>query len=378
LIERTYSFAFPVLRYKIDKGEHIRAPDHIMRINYRSFLIYVIPIIVTLGISAILTQQVRQVAFSHSDNITTFYSYSNGMVKYKFLRQEWRPRVLSNFLAGRFVNLLDGKADSVSKPESIKSVIAFWVAAWFLLIGLALTIFTKEKALLCILGIYAGISFAYMPGMGVTRVYPWDMPALFAFCCFILIIMKKKEAWLALLIPLSVLFKETAIVMVVALLFWKGVSRRRKLIYTGATLAAALAVKTAVDLVTGNPSPLFTMTYRISDLFIIAGYLREPVTTGFSFQTSRLLENLREIAKWQLDTPFLVNAGLLLALFILPFRDRVIVMLKVTALLFTLGILFFGVINEFRIWFEMIPVSLYALDLYLFGGTDGRINRSVI
>lgn len=347
-----------------------------MNSKYHSFLIYAIPLIVTLGISAILTQQVRQVAFSHSDNITTFYSYSNGIVKYKFLRQEWRPRILSNFLAGRFVNLFDGSGSSASKPEVIKSVIAYWVAAWFLLIGLVLTIFIKERALLYILGIYAGISFAYMPGMGVTRVYPWDMPALFAFCCFILMVMRKKEAWLALFIPLAVLLKETAIVMIVGLLFMQGVTRRRKLIYTGAALVAALAVKTAVDLVTGNPSPLFTMTYRISDLYIIAGYLREPVTAGFSFQTSRLLENLREIAQCQLDTPFFVNAGLLLALFILPFRDRVIIMLKVTALLFTLGILAFGVINEFRIWFEMIPVSLYALHLYFFGGGDGRIDRS--
>ncbi len=335
-----------------------------MNARYHSFLIYAIPLIVTLGICAILTQQVRQVAFSHSDNITTFYSYSNGMVKYKSLRQEWRPRILSNFLAGRFVNLFDVSKTRETRTEIIKSIIASWVAAWFLLTGILLTVFFKQKALIYILGIYAAISFAYMTGMGVTRVYPWDMPVLFVFCCFIVIIRSKKEPWLALFIPLAVLFKETAIVMIVALLFMKGMTRRGRLIYTGATLVAALAVKTAVDLITGNPSPLFTMTYRISDLYIIAGYLREPVTAGFSFKTSRLLENLREITSWQLDTPFLVNAGLLLALFILPFRNRVIVMLKVTALLFTLGILLFGVINEFRIWFEMIPVSLYALDLY--------------
>lgn len=347
----------------MDSSEYVE----LMRSKYHTFLVYAIPLIVTLGICAVLTQQVRQVALSHSDNVSNFYSFSDGMVKYKSLRQEWRPRILSNFMAGRFVNLFDVSKTIDRKSEMIKSAIAFWVAAWFLLTGILLTIFFKQRALLFVLGIYAGISFAYMTGMGVTRVYPWDMPALFVFCCFIAIVRAKKEPWLALFIPLAVLFKETAIVMIVALLFMEGATCRRKLIYTIVTLAAALAVKTTVDLITGNPSPLFTMTYRISDLYIIAGYLREPVTAEFSFQTSRLLENLREIASWQLDTPLLVNAGLLLSLFVLPFKNRVIIMLKVTALLFALGILFFGVINEFRIWFEMLPVSLYALDIYFFG-----------
>ena len=181
-----------------------------------------------------------------------------------------------------------------------------------------------------------------------------------------------------LFIPIAVLFKETAIVMIIALLFMEGTTRRRKLIYTGLTLAAALAAKTAVDLITGNPSPLFTMTYRVSDFSLFAAYLHQPVTTKFSWQTSLLFQNLREIFTWQLDTPLLVNTGLLLALFILPFRNRVIVMLKVTAFLFALGILLFGVIHEFRIWFEMIPVSLAAIDLYLFQGEKSGVSQILI
>lgn len=340
-----------------------------MKFNYRSFLNYAIPLIVTLGISVILMQQVRQVALSHPDNTTAFYSFSADFEHYKQLRQEWRPRIFSNFLAGRFV---PGESAS-SRIESTKTAIAYWVAGWFLLTGVLMTLFFKERSLFYLLGIYAGISFAYTPGMGVTRVYPWDMPALFVFCCFIVFIKAKKEAWLALFIPLAMLLKETAIVMLVALLFWEGVTRRRRLIFTGTTLAAALVVKTAVDLITRNPSPLFTMTYRISDFSIIAAYLRQPVTTEFTFQTSLLAENLRQIFTWQLVTPLLVNAGLLLSLFILPFRNKTINMLKVTVLLFTLGILVFGVINEFRIWFEMIPVSLYALDLYFFNGKGEKI-----
>lgn len=345
--------------------------------KYRSFLIYAIPLLVTLGICAILTQQVRLVALSHSDNVTTFHSFSKGFEEYKLLRQEWRPRIISNYLAGRFVSLFNVSPYAASRSEINKTAIACWVSGWFLLTGILLTIYFKQKALLFILGIYAGMSFAYTPGMGVTRVYPWDMPALFVFCCFIVIIREKKEPWLALFIPLAVLFKETAIVMIVSLLFVEGMTRRRKLIYTAAALIAALAVKTTVDLITGNPAPLFTMTLRSSDLSLLAAYFHQPVTTEFSWKTSLLAQNLREIASWQPDTPLLANAGLLLALFILPFRNRVIVMLKVTALLFTLGILLFGVINEFRIWFEMIPVSLYALDMY-FSEVGARSDLSTI
>ena len=55
----------------------------------------------------------------------------------------------------------------------------------------------------------------------------------------------------------------------------------------------------------------------------------------------------------------------LLAFFLLPTKDEKIRSMKYIALAFLLGNLFFGIFNEYRIWFEMIPFALYAIDKHL-------------
>jgi hypothetical protein len=150
------------------------------------------------------------------------------------------------------------------------------------------------------------------------------------------------------------------------LLFWQGVPFRRRLICAGITLVAALALKAGVDLLSGNPSPLFTMTYQVTDLLSKAAYEHQPITGALTFKTSRLAANLREIFVLKIDSPLFINAGLLVALLLLPIKKRPIGMLKVITGVFILGIFLFGVINEYRIWFELIPISLYALDIYFF------------
>ncbi|MCI0550618.1 MAG: hypothetical protein L0287_06665, partial [Anaerolineae bacterium] len=73
------------------------------------------------------------------------------------------------------------------------------------------------------------------------------------------------------------------------------------------------------------------------------------------------LYNLRDIL------PFFINAGTLIALFLLPNTHKNIFTLKVIAILFILGNMLFGNIIEYRIWFEMIPFALYAMDVNIYG-----------
>jgi len=316
-----------------------------MASKYRSFLLYAIPLIIALAICVIISCQVRLIS---KNSVNTFYSYSQGLDKYKDLRQEWRPRILSNYLAGRLVNLIEAELHISDQAVAIKYISAYWTVAWLLLIYLLFIILFKQKSLLYIFGIYAGISFAYMPSIGNPLVFPWDMPSLFIFSCFVAILKTKREVWLVAFIPIAILFKETALLMVAAFLFWEDAPLRRKLLFIGITLLASLLVKIGVDFITANPSPIFTMTHVNPN------------------GTIRLIENLQQLFTLRADSPIFIDAGLLFALLLLPTGKRPLAMLKLIAVGFVLGNFFFGEILEYRIWFEIIPISLYALDIYFF------------
>lgn len=342
-----------------------------MKLSYRNFLVYAIPLFITAVVSLILSIQVRQVALSHDDNVTTFYSYADGFQHLKQLRQEWRPRIASTFLAGQFMDFFPEIAGNRANPKVMQEAFGYWTGSWFFLCCLLMIFLFKERSLLFIFGTFTGVLFAYTNGIGIMRVYPWDMPALFVFCAFIAMIKTKKQAWLPLFIPLAMLFKETAIVLVVALLFWPGASWKKRILFASISLVAGLGVKTAVDLITGNPSPLFTMTYRdIYAISLSAAYQHTSVRGGSLFAVSLLKSNILKIFTMWPDSPFFINAGLLTVLFVLPIKQKAVAMLKCIAGLFLVGNLLFGVINEYRIWFEMIPIALYALDLYLFAPTQ--------
>jgi hypothetical protein len=319
-----------------------------MASKYRSFLNYAIPSMIALAIFVIVSQQVRLIDLSRIENTETFYSFSHGLDQYKDLRQEWRPRILSNYLAGGLVNLVESRYHISDQAVAMKYISAYWTVGWLFLTFLLFILLFKQKSLLYIFGIFAGISFAFMPSLGIPVIYPWDMPALFIFCCFVAIIKTEREAWLVVFIPIAMLFKETALLMVAAFLFWEGASLRRKLLFIGITLMASLLLKAGVDLITANPSPVLTMTFMTAKGAI------------------RIVDNFHRLLRLRVDNPIFVDAGLMAALLLLPTGKRPFTMFKLIAVAFVLGNFIFGVITEYRIWFEMLPISLYALDIYFF------------
>ena len=322
--------------------------------KYRSLLSYAVPLIVSLSICVTVVRQVRTVALSSNDNYKAFYSFSGDVEGYTSIRQEWRARVLSNFLAGRLANLID----TVYEPRDIDAAMFYlpsaWTVGWLIATFLLLVLAFRERSLFFILGIYAGISFAYTPEMGMTRLMPWDMPALFSFTCFVIMIEKGRGRWVALLVPLATLFKETALLLSLSFLFQGDVRIRRRLAWFAGSLVAGFALKGIADVITQNPSPLFTMT------------------VGDAPGAIRILDNIHELFSTRMDHPILADAGLVLSILILPPVNARIRMLKTIGVAFVLGNLTFGMIAEYRIWFEIIPLSLYALFLYFPSGAPDR------
>lgn len=313
------------------------------KINYAILVSFVIPFIIAAGLSVVeLRQMDHYVRGSiETDVHRTFTAFTGDLQTYDNLRQEWRPRILSNFLVGRLINLLSNHYD-------FSFIIGLWTSAWLFIMFLLLICGFHEKAIFYIFGIFAGIAYGYTKSIGSPWVFPWDMPALFIYVVFLILVTKKKFVFLIPFTPIAMLFKETAIVMIIAFLFVEDIPLKKRVLYLVMTAILCYLVKTGIDLITHNPSLFLTMTLKKGE------------------DTLRLLINLRTLVSLRLDTPFLINSGLLLSLMILPLRSKTILMFKLVAAVFIISNLIFGMITEYRIWFELIPLSLFGLQTTFF------------
>jgi hypothetical protein len=122
--------------------------------TYRLFLSYAIPVIVMVATSVIVIHQAKAIALSDEDIANTFYSFADGLEQYKDERQEWRTRILSNFLAGRLVNAVEGLYGTTDRQAAIPRVAAIWSSAWLLMINGVLVVIHRERALLFILATF--------------------------------------------------------------------------------------------------------------------------------------------------------------------------------------------------------------------------------
>jgi hypothetical protein len=136
-------------------------------------------------------------------------------------------------------------------------------------------------------------------------------------------------------------FKETALVLCLFPLALE-LSSRERAAWGGVTLLGALLVKLGCDLVAGNTAIGLTMS-----------------TDSFYDEGSLWWWNVRQLAT---GLPFFVNAGTLVAFLLAPAAGPTLRTFKLIAVVFGAGSFLFGVITEFRIWFELIPLALFALD----------------
>ena len=157
------------------------------------------------------------------------------------------------------------------------------------------------------------------------------------------------------LLPIGVGFKETSIILCIGFLlkdiadiswnplkisFWKNIKRESWTLFF-LSLSLCLGVKIAIDLFVRASTPFMTMEYYTNEVQI-------PI----------FIANLKQLSFYTL----LINAGTFLAFLILPAREEAVKVFKLLALVFIVGNFLFGIVAEYRIWFEMIPFALYSLD----------------
>jgi hypothetical protein len=312
-----------------------------MRVSAVGFRECGILVLLVLALSVCVFYLTAALAPLNSANLDTFITSGLDKAHRQDLRQEWRPRVLSNAAAGLVADFLWDRG--IRSPElHVRLTVGLYSALWLLLANAALLWGFRKRALFLIWGVFAAVVFGYCPGVD-TRVYPWDLPALFFFCAFVACYHRRAYRAIPVVILLGLLFKETTAVLCLAFLFL-DVPMKERLRYFVVTATLFVAVKVGIDLAVRNPVPFFSMTTR-------------PPAGG----SPRFVENLRTLASVRLAHPIFINAGTLVALAALPGRSRALSMVRWVAAAFAASTLFFGMISEYRIWFELAPLAAYAL-----------------
>ncbi|MBD3222796.1 hypothetical protein GF314_16335 [bacterium] len=314
-------------------------------------------LVLVAALSATVYHLTADLAPRNEANALTFVRSNASLENYQRLRQEWRSRVGANGAAH-----LVSEAVADGRPagrEHLRRTVATHSAIWLALVNVALLAGLGRRALVIVWGVFAAVVFGYAPGL-VSRIYPWDLPALFWFALALVLWHRGRWRWLVAAIAVGMLFKETVVVLLVALALRDEPWRRRwRLLAVAAGLT--VAVKLAADLTVANPATLVTATTRPPD----GGALR-------------LWDNLHLLGSMSFAHPAWLNAGTLVALLILPGRERWLTTLRAVAAVFLVATFLFGVVSEYRIWFELAPLAVYALARrYVWDGTDAVAGSSV-
>ena len=295
-------------------------------------------------------QQARLLTSLQPHNAETFVAGAFGVrlppvetrVGHLDVARNWRPRVLSNALGSLAVRgaIHEQGLDRNAFAHRAGVYSAIWLAAIFALYFVLM----PRGALTAVLATYAGVAFAYLPGIA-DRVYPWDLPALFFVALFVCLLLRRRLELFLWALPIGVLCKETIGVLVLAYLFVEG-SRRRRLRRFGLGLGLVIAARALAGLLTRTPpGALVNPSLLLANLrFLVTGEFPHP--------------------EWYLWIPspvwaFLLDGGLLLGFLLHPYRDANTRMLRVLVLVLALGNLSSGIVFEYRIWFELIPICLY-------------------
>lgn len=300
--------------------------------------------VVLAGLCVALFKLTFALAPLYNHNQYSFESFTQGIDEYRSFKPAWRPRVFSTFFAAQFTGFGQWwSSESFYHPTAtFEYTVAAWSAFWFWIMGVLYITLERRRAVFFLFGTTAAILFAYVPGL--LRIYPWDMPILCIYTAGLLLFLRRQYRWLFALIALGVGFKESAMVLCLAFLFTEE-PRKRRISLFALSLAACCTVKLALDLYVHMPIPFFSM---------------ETSTANGEAGTSLFVQNLHALKNLRLE-PLLVNSGTLLALFLLPARNRGMMGIKVMSAVVIGANLFFGIIAEYRIFFELIPFALYFL-----------------
>lgn len=299
---------------------------------------------------------VQKYAVGVADNSTNYWVFGSCSTSNFHLAQiydVWKGRLAGMLFSGFLFDLM--VKDNSLKIEQYTNIFALYQTVWLFLL-FCVVIVGLRRSLLVNLGIFAGLIYNFSPASGFY-FYPWDIPSTLFFTLAVLFFERRQFLLMFLAMVTGCFFKETVLVCALLVFFindWKW--WRRMLMFAVIGVTYVLGKKL---LIAGLHLQVAALS--MADAKDIHGLLKPDI----------LIENIKMLFTPVLNHVAFVNAGTLVAVMILGWRRRFLPYMLVM-LAFLGGQFMYGAFNEFRIFMQLLPLSMILLaerlpDIYASG-----------
>ena len=271
----------------------------------------------------------------------------------KLVQLNWKKRLAGPMLSAWLLDV-KFKGQKEFDQDGFQNVFVFYHATWLFLLFLLLILFRRD-ALLIILGVFGGLMYNLTDPAQPPFYYPWDLPTMFFFTLACLLYDSRRLWLLMVVVWLGGLFKETTLCCALLILLGEHWSLKKRVLGFIVTVLATFAANKLLMTLYDVSAPVLAMNDapHIADIF----------------RNTRAFLNVNLLFSLDLRHVLFANAGSLLIMMLIPWRNRRDVVFKTVILAFIIGQFFCGIFNEFRIWYELLPLGwMMVADAFLKDG----------
>ena len=311
--------------------------------NRRKFLF--IELFVALSLSVAYYFLVEYFAVGSPNNSTNRWVFTSCSLPGFHLQQlgdVWKGRLSGLLLSGWLFDFL--VKDNTFDYGQYSCLFALYQSFWLFLVFLTV-ILALRYSLFINLGIFAGLMYNFSPASGLY-FYPWDLPATLFFTLAVLFFERRQMFLMAAAVCVGCFFKETVLACAVLALFAGHWKRWKRVLLFAGMVAVYAAGKTFLLSWLGLPAAVFSMGNATN----VAGLLQPAI----------LIQNFKELFTPTFNHAVFANAGTLAAVLVLGWRRRFLPYMAVIVA-FLGGQFMYGGFNEFRIFMQILPLSLLLL-----------------
>ena len=253
----------------------------------------------------------------------------------------WKKRLAGPMLSAWLLDM-KFKGQAAFNDSGFEDVFGFYHAVWLLLLFLILILFRKD-ALFLIFAVFGGLMYNLTDPIRPSYYLPWDMPAMFFFTLACLLYDTRRMWLMMVVVCLGGLFKETCLCSGLLILLGEHWPWRKRVAGFAAAVVITFTLTELLMALYGVKAPMLSMNdaNRVPDLI----------------RNTRLFYNFNQLFSLDVRHVVFVNAGSLFIIILLPWRNRREVVFKLMIFVFVLAQFFCGIIREFRIWYELLPLG---------------------
>jgi len=288
---------------------------------------------------------VQKYAMGVTNDNTNYWVFSSCSLSNFHLEQiydVWKGRLSGLLFSGVMFDFL--VKDNSVNLEKYGNAFALYQSLWLFLLFMVITM-ALRRSLLVNLGIFAGLIYNFSPAAGFY-FYPWDIPATLFFTLGVLFFERRQIRLMVASTIIGCFFKETVLVTALLLFFvddWKWWKRILTFVGIGAVYAVGKKILVA-------HLHLKVAALSMGDAKDLHALLNPRI----------LIENVKFICTPTFNHVIFANAGTMVAVLILGWQRRFLPYTLVI-LVFLAGQFMYGAFNEFRIFMQILPLSLIIL-----------------